>query len=169
VSDDAFFTDHGTRARYKIGCRCTICADAYARYKESNRPGGDDLPTAPDLPTGWMADGACKGMDTMVFFPEKGDHAGLRHAREVCGRCTVTEQCLDYALRTGTRFGVWGGTSERQRRALRRDIGEIRVRQSTHGTDGGYRQHLRAGTTPCSACREAHAAVKRRERRGDAA
>jgi WhiB family redox-sensing transcriptional regulator len=32
----------------------------------------------------------------------------------------VREECLDYALATGQKFGVWGGTSERERRALRR-------------------------------------------------
>jgi len=38
----------------------------------------------------------------------------------VCKGCEVREQCLDYALANGEKFGIWGGLSERERRRLRR-------------------------------------------------
>lgn len=37
-----------------------------------------------------------------------------------CRACTVRVECLNYALDNGEKFGVWGGTSERERRKLRK-------------------------------------------------
>jgi WhiB family transcriptional regulator, redox-sensing transcriptional regulator len=69
-------------------------------------------------PVGWMRHAACGGMDTEMFFPER-DHSS-KAAREVCARCPVRPECLDYALAGGDQFGIFGGTSERERRQLRR-------------------------------------------------
>jgi len=38
----------------------------------------------------------------------------------VCRGCVVREDCLEYALANGEKFGIWGGLSERERRRLRR-------------------------------------------------
>jgi WhiB family redox-sensing transcriptional regulator len=38
----------------------------------------------------------------------------------VCRGCVVREECLEYALSNGEKFGIWGGMSERERRRLRR-------------------------------------------------
>lgn len=43
-------------------------------------------------------------------------------AKEVCGECPVKVDCLDYALETNQDSGIWGGTSEEERRTLRRRI-----------------------------------------------
>jgi WhiB family redox-sensing transcriptional regulator len=43
-----------------------------------------------------------------------------RQAKAVCGRCKVVETCLDWAMESGQVFGVWGGLSEDERRALKR-------------------------------------------------
>jgi WhiB family redox-sensing transcriptional regulator len=32
----------------------------------------------------------------------------------------VREDCLEYALANGEKFGIWGGMSERERRRIRR-------------------------------------------------
>jgi WhiB family transcriptional regulator, redox-sensing transcriptional regulator len=61
---------------------------------------------------------ACGGTDTEILFPER-DHSS-KAAREVCARCSVRPECLDYALDGGDQFGSFGGTSERERRGLRR-------------------------------------------------
>jgi WhiB family redox-sensing transcriptional regulator len=66
----------------------------------------------------WYAKASCMGVDPDLFFPERG--ASTREAKNVCKECPVKGQCLDYALKTGERFGIWGGTSERERRKLRR-------------------------------------------------
>ena len=68
--------------------------------------------------TEWMRDGLCAQTDQDAFHPEKG--ASTRPAKSVCAVCPVREQCLSYALETNQQFGVWGGHSAKERRALRR-------------------------------------------------
>ena len=65
----------------------------------------------------WHALGACRGLDTSLFFPGQGE--SVAEAKAVCAGCTVRVECADYALDSGQRFGIWGGTSERDRRRLR--------------------------------------------------
>lgn len=71
----------------------------------------------------WHADAACNGSDTpqTAFFP--GQNTGSNAtaaARRLCNGCLVRTECLDFALANQIEFGVWGGTSENQRRTLRR-------------------------------------------------
>lgn len=66
----------------------------------------------------WMASGACLGMDPTLFFPGRGE--SHKPALDVCRGCPVRQDCLDYALDNRIKFGVWGATTERQRRSLRR-------------------------------------------------
>lgn len=67
----------------------------------------------------WMQDGACRGVDPEMFFPTRGGDSAT--AKKVCEGCPVKDECLDYALRTCQKYGVWGGVSERERRALRKE------------------------------------------------
>lgn len=62
--------------------------------------------------------GNCKGVDPDLFFPERG--ASTREAKEVCRGCVVRDECLEYAITNGEKFGIWGGMSERERRRIRR-------------------------------------------------
>lgn len=64
----------------------------------------------------WMADGLCRQVDNEPWYPEKG--GSTIEAKQVCLRCDVREQCLQYALDHQERFGIWGGLSERERRRL---------------------------------------------------
>ena len=41
-------------------------------------------------------------------------------ARQVCRSCPVVEACLGYALETNQRAGIWGGSTEEERKTLRR-------------------------------------------------
>ena len=66
----------------------------------------------------WQDYSNCLGVDPDLFFPERG--ASTREAKEVCRGCVVREDCLEYALRNGEKFGIWGGMSERERRRIRR-------------------------------------------------
>ena len=64
----------------------------------------------------WVDQALCAQTDPELWFPEKG---GATHvAKATCAQCFVQAECLDYALTTNERFGVWGGLSERERRAL---------------------------------------------------
>ena len=66
----------------------------------------------------WQDLANCLGVDPDLFFPERG--ASTKEAKEVCRGCVVREECLEYALANGEKFGIWGGMSERERRRVRR-------------------------------------------------
>jgi len=65
----------------------------------------------------WRELAACRGTDLEVFFPGRGESAGP--ARQVCAACPVRQPCLDYAITNRITHGIWGGLTERERRALR--------------------------------------------------
>lgn len=66
----------------------------------------------------WEDFAACLGMDGEKFFPEKG--TATREAKKECQGCTVRGECLEYALVNNLEHGVWGGTSARERRRIRK-------------------------------------------------
>ena len=66
----------------------------------------------------WQERANCLGVDPDLFFPERG--ASTKEAKGVCNGCEVRNECLEYALRHGEKFGIWGGMSERERRRIRR-------------------------------------------------
>ena len=67
---------------------------------------------------GWQLKANCLGVDPDLFFPERG--ASTKEAKAVCRGCVVRDECLEYALANGEKFGIWGGLSERERRRIRR-------------------------------------------------
>lgn len=77
----------------------------------------DDL-AALVTPEPWTAEALCAQTDPEAFFPEKG--GSTRQAKSVCAACPVIDECLRYALDRDERFGIWGGTSERERRRIRK-------------------------------------------------
>ncbi len=70
------------------------------------------------LDTSWQESSNCLGVDPDLFFPERG--ASTKEAKEVCRGCVVRNDCLEFALANGEKFGIWGGMSERERRRIRR-------------------------------------------------
>jgi WhiB family redox-sensing transcriptional regulator len=82
-----------------------------------------NLPTLEDFVVrpAWMALAACRGEPTSTFFVEAGGN--LTQARELCARCSVRSECLDYALEDCELVGCFGGTSQRERRAMRKLAG----------------------------------------------
>ena len=79
-----------------------------------------ELPKEVSPPDLWQDEGACFGIDPEIFFPTTEEEAGL--ALAYCGVCRVRDTCLAWAIRTGERYGVWGGTTEQQRRRLIRQV-----------------------------------------------
>jgi WhiB family redox-sensing transcriptional regulator len=77
-------------------------------------------------PVDWQVHARCNEVDPEIFFPERGGSS--KAARAVCNKCTVRSQCLEYALNNKEQFGIWGGTSERERRRLRRERAARRLR-----------------------------------------
>ena len=64
----------------------------------------------------WMASGLCRVEPPARFFPSDG--VGVEIAKRICADCPVKTPCLEYALENRIDHGVWGGTSERQRRRI---------------------------------------------------
>ena len=71
----------------------------------------------------WRDHSACRDTDPDLFFPVGTTGPAIEQidtAKAVCRQCDVQKDCLDYALATNQDSGIWGGTSEEERRALRR-------------------------------------------------
>lgn len=87
---------------------------------DSDDPGSVGNPlaalAAAVIPGEWVEEALCAQTDPELFFPEKG--GSTRQAKEVCARCPVRPECLEYALENNERFGIWGMASERDRRKL---------------------------------------------------
>ena len=64
----------------------------------------------------WRDGGACRGLDPSVFYPETDEAAEI--ARAVCESCNVRVACLEFALSSREKQGVWGGCTERDRRRI---------------------------------------------------
>ena len=65
-----------------------------------------------------FAEGTPCSAYTGTFFPSDG--VGVEVARRICATCPVKGPCLEYALRNRIDHGVWGGSSERERRRIAR-------------------------------------------------
>lgn len=66
----------------------------------------------------WMKDAACVEHPEVNFFIERGESSAP--AKRVCAGCLCARECLSFAIATGDELaGVWGGTSPRERRAMR--------------------------------------------------
>ena len=88
-----------------------------ARLHPPRRPSG---PVAPAL-----AGAACKGADVNLFFGRDAEFVTARKKREaeakaICAGCPARDACLAYALDAGEAYGVWGGLTEDERRAILR-------------------------------------------------
>ena len=92
----------------------------------TNRPFfGELIPMPPEPDTAWRWQAACRNCpDPNIFFPDRGmhGHAMLREALTYCDQCVVRDECLAVGMSDTNRFmGVWGGTSRKQRIAMRKE------------------------------------------------
>jgi WhiB family transcriptional regulator, redox-sensing transcriptional regulator len=75
-----------------------------------------DIAGGEDENTPWRPRAACRGQDSDLWFPPKGQTA--KAGRTICAACPVLVQCLEDSVATQPE-GMWGGASKRQRRRLR--------------------------------------------------
>ena len=73
----------------------------------------EPLPEAPS----WFRDAACFGSG--IDYVEPGSKDAVRAALDLCGRCRVREPCYALAVAEGHVYGIFGGTTEKQRSRLR--------------------------------------------------
>lgn len=72
----------------------------------------------------WRALASCRDSAPDLFFPIGATGLALDQieaAKTICAHCPVEPECLEFALETNQEAGVWGGTSEDERRHLRRE------------------------------------------------
>jgi WhiB family redox-sensing transcriptional regulator len=75
-------------------------------------------------PSEWRIDARCRDTSPELFFPVGTTGQALvqiEQAKAICRSCPAMTECLEYALSTNQDSGVWGGTSEEERRKLRRE------------------------------------------------
>lgn len=75
----------------------------------------------------WRRRAACQGADGELFFPDTrdGDYPlRLAAAKAICRACPVQLECRTWAVEHRNERGIWGGLTERERRALRRHGGD---------------------------------------------
>ena len=112
VDTDIRRTVKRLKQQYLEALKMTIAPE-----RPSNGPAG----------TVWMDDwaplGSCSKSDPDALFVQG---AAQQTAKVVCQRCPVIAECLADALDNRTEFGVWGGMTERERRALLRRRPDVR-------------------------------------------
>ena len=73
----------------------------------------------------WRKQALCRDTDPELFFPIGTTGQALlqiTEAKSVCHECGVKKECLDFAIETNQDCGLWGGTSEDERRQSRRQM-----------------------------------------------
>ncbi len=90
---------------------------------------GPDLLLRPE--DDWRERGACRDENPSLFFAPDHESPHQRRLREtaaktICSHCPVRTACRAYAVKTGELYGIWGGTTERERAR-----GHSRTLQST--------------------------------------
>src|SRR5271154_4643012 len=68
--------------------------------------------------TTWRKQAACRGLDVEAFYPISEDEADAAEAKAICAECPVRQACLEHALASREREGLWGGPKEREGRRI---------------------------------------------------
>jgi WhiB family redox-sensing transcriptional regulator len=69
----------------------------------------------------WLEQANCKNKDTSIFFPDYGLPGAMKiakKAKEICSRCSVKTECLEFAIENREEFGIWGGMMVNERKKL---------------------------------------------------
>ena len=124
----------------------------------------------------WRDSAACTGLDPSDFYPEGGPgvYADIDAAKAVCKSCLSRLACLEFAI-ANREQGVWGGTTEPERKRIIRDRKRNGVPVPPApaqplmpcGTNAALKRHQRRGEPIDDACRRAGAlydATKKEQR-----
>ena len=86
----------------------------------------------------WRSQAACRDTDPNLFFPVGTTGPAVQqieNAKAICKQCDSQVACLEFALYSRQDYGIWGGTTERERlkilKSSSRNIGQISVNQTT--------------------------------------
>lgn len=99
-----------------------------------------------DLTTPWQLDGLCAETDPEIFFPVQNSST-IKQARRICDLCSVSVDCLNYALSRNIRSGIWGGVTENERRKIKKANNQKQKdSKSATGTNDGSISDSATGT-----------------------
>ena len=122
----------------------------------------------PGRDTAWQDRAACLDEDPELFFPPGSDWAGHEAqeaaAKAVCVGCDVAGECLEKALAEDDRVAIRGGMTYPERTGYKR--ARSRRQPIRHGTEAGYRTHLRRGEPACVPCTDAMSKATWHRRKG---
>jgi WhiB family redox-sensing transcriptional regulator len=72
---------------------------------------------------------ACRDVDTNIFFPvddHRMQQQQIDDAKAICRECPARMECLEFAIATNQKFGIWGGTTDKERRRIKRQRRAVR-------------------------------------------
>ena len=93
-------------------------------------PSADEL--ANDRGVNWREAAECREADTAVFFPDTNHRSETVQAKALCGGCVVRALCLNEALSSNQRHGVWGGMTPSERDAYQQSL-SLGKERASHG------------------------------------
>lgn len=106
----------------------------------------DEATVWPPDDDSWVPEGLCFEHDDPDMWYEDEDEDRIAEAKEICGECTVRDQCLRAGLFYGEPYGIWGGLTVGERR---------RASKNLHGTpQKAWRGCKDDDGNPCPACAE---------------
>lgn len=87
----------------------------------------------------WREDAACRGLPNDLFFLEQH----FDSARQICSRCLVQSECLEYAVKTRV-FGIWGGKGSAERGVVDLNVSVREGRPAKRAATPGKSMTVRA-------------------------
>lgn len=84
----------------------------------------------------------CRRVDPEIFFPVGDTGPAILQAelaKDFCHSCPIERECLDYALERGIDYGIWGGTTEKERRQMRAANHRVTARRIDANTTERHR------------------------------
>ena len=112
---------------------------------------GGTARSAPEARARWWDAAVCRFFGPTLFFASDDETRGQRARRErtakrICHPCPARADCLQHALATGETYGVWGGTTERERLGASYPADTVPMESSAGNTRGHRRdrEHLNA-------------------------
>jgi WhiB family transcriptional regulator, redox-sensing transcriptional regulator len=128
VADRARCAVQSRRGRSDMDTRPTRRGPILARRVPiPNRYPDIKLPEPPEftMPPAVLKYAACAGEDPDLFFPD-GPPASQNtaHAKAVCARCPVRDECLKWAIDNNQTHGIWGGLDENDRTVISNALAE---------------------------------------------
>lgn len=106
----------------------------------------------------WTDAAACRDTNPDLFFPGEHEYGTAVEAKRICAGCPVRQDCLDAHLWED--YGIFGGTSPKERRVLRRGKQRPPKPICRHDYPSGIEAHRRRGELPCAICLDARSRWK---------